>query len=330
MPRVIIQAAAVGETDSADKPTSGTIEAKLTSVTAYGSTQMSDKTELWGAFGSGQGSLTLKPSGAKAEKTDLDWSMAAGGARSTLYETRNGSGELALITDAMWSSAKSDKKATLAAAKAYITRVRVGLESSWHSQTGTGGVISPTLEFGLRHDGGDAENGLGVELGGSIKWNEPSTGFSLDLSSRALISHEDDNFEERGYSAGIVFDPDPTSDRGLSLTIRHDVGAESTGGLEALFSNDPLSDDAEESNNNEQSWTLDAGYGVPALGGTFTGVPNAGIRLYEDARDVHIGWKLKPAGANPYDFSLGLEATRRESDDTEPEHGIQFDISTRW
>ncbi|MCY4284137.1 MAG: hypothetical protein OXC65_02215 [Thiotrichales bacterium] len=43
--------------------------------------------------------------------------------------------------------------------------------------------LTPTLEPGSHPDGGDAETGLGVELGGGMAWVHPTLGLSLDLSA---------------------------------------------------------------------------------------------------------------------------------------------------
>ncbi|MDE0039549.1 MAG: hypothetical protein OXU77_18630, partial [Gammaproteobacteria bacterium] len=37
------------------------------------------------------------------------------------------------------------------------------------------------------HDGGDAETGFGVDLGGGIEWSDPKRGISLDISGRTLF-----------------------------------------------------------------------------------------------------------------------------------------------
>ena len=310
---------------------SGKVKAKLTSLTAYGSMEISERSQVWGAIAHGQGSLTLTPKikNAKDEKTDLDWNMAAGGLRSTLLESREGSGELNFVSDAMWTSSRSDKIDTLAAARANLTRIRLGLESRWTMQTGGSGMLSPTLEFGLRHDGGDAENGLGVELGGAIVWENSNTGFSVDIASRALIAHEDEDFEERGYSAGITFDPNPESSRGFSMSLRHELGSEAYGGLDSLFADGPLSDRSE-SDYSARIWKLDAAWGLPALGGSFTATPNAGVNLFEDGRDIHFGWQISPADQDPYNFSMGFKARSRDVIGRSTENFVGFDLRLRW
>ena len=49
---------------------------------------------------------------------------------------------------------------------------------------------------GLRHDGGDAETGTGVGLGGRVSYTDPDPGLSLEAKGRALVAYEDSKFGE--------------------------------------------------------------------------------------------------------------------------------------
>ncbi len=123
-----------------------------------------------------------------------------------------------------------------------MTRLRLGLEGSWRMALRRGGSVTPKLETGARHDGGDAETGFGVEVGGGLVWNDPGLGLLLDLSGRTLVAHGSDDLEDRGFAASLAFDPDPATMRGPSLTLRQDWGGEATGGLDRLFTPETLED----------------------------------------------------------------------------------------
>ena len=317
-----------------DSAGSGTLASTLTAVTVYGAMETSARTELWGAAGHGQGELTLTPSTDSRAKSDLDWTMAAAGARSTLAEPGEGDGlMLALVTDALWARTTSDaaKVGSLAAAEADVTRLRLGVEGSWSAALEGGGSMTPALELGLRHDGGDAETGFGVELGGGLAWSVPASGLSLDFSGRTLLAHESEDFEDWGVSAGLAFDPSPGSARGLSLTLRHERGGAATGGLDALFAPEAL--DRRTGVEATGAWTVEAAWGFPAFGGRYTGSPHAGLGLAESARDYTVGWRLVPAAAAAGvagSLSLDLTATRRESEDAAPEHRVGIEASLHW
>ena len=318
-----------GYTD--DSAGSGTLASSLTAVTVYGAMDTSARTELWGAAGHGQGELTLTPSTGPRAKADLDWTMAAAGARSALAEPSEGAGlMLALVTDALWTRTTSDaaKVGSLAAAEADVTRLRLGVEASWSMAQSDGGSMTPTLELGLRHDGGDAETGFGVELGGGLTWSDPALGLSFDLSGRTLLAHEAEDFKDWGFSAGLAFDPDPESLRGPSFTLRHDLGGSAAGGLDALFGHETL--DRRTGAEATGGWTAEAAWGFPAFGGRYTGSPHAGLGLTDTTRDTTFGWRLTPAGPEAPDLSLDLTATRRDSEDVASEHSVGVEAAVRW
>ena len=324
-----------GDGGSGADSLAGEVEADLTAATAYGAVEASRRVTLWGAAGHGQGELTLTPkSSGRATTADLDWTMAAAGFRSALTEPAGDAGPaLALVSDALWARTTSEKAPDLNAADADVTTLRLGVEGSWPMALEGGGSLVPRLETGVRHDGGDAETGFGVELGGGFAWSDPGAGLSLDLSGRTLLAHEDGDMKDWGASAGLVFDPAPASQRGLSLTVRHELGGAATGGLDALFASDAFDRRTGAQGLGEEAtgrWTAQAAWGFPAFGGRYTGSPHAGFGLSDTARDYTLGWRLAPQGRTALDLSFGVKATRRESADASPEHGVGVEAGVRW
>ncbi len=317
----------------------GKVEATLTAAIPYLALQASERVKLWGALGHGVGEVMLKPELGEMLKSDISWSMASLGLRGDLLPTRespgseSGSGAggpaLALVSDALWAGTSSEKTRGLAASDSDVTRLRLGLEGSWKAPLEGDASITPKLEMGMRHDGGDAETGFGVELGGGIAWMDPRLGLSLDLSGRALVAHDAGDLENRGFSTSLAFDPDPASERGLSFALRQDWGGQAEGGLDALFQADPLSERTGSGSTSGSRWSAEGAYGFPALSGRFISSPHMGIGLATGARDYSLGWRLTPARNAP-DISFRLKATRRESDGAAPEHTVGFEISARW
>ena len=300
----------------------GKVEASLTAIVPYASLEVSERLRLWGALGHGSGEVTLKPETGGTLTADTSWQMAAAGLRAELAAI--GSGALALTSDALWSRTRSEKTHALAASDATVTRLRAGLEASWQIGLASGAILTPGLEAGARHDGGDAERGAGIELGGSLAWQDPASGFAMDLSARKLIAHDDDEFAEHGLAASFIFDPRPDSARGLSVSLRQDTG-EATGGVDALFMPQAL----ERTDTGATATTAEAAYGLPALAGRFTIAPHARLRMDDHARDYTLGWRLTPERGAP-DLSLGLEATRREHGSAAPVHGVGVGLTLRW
>ena len=124
---------------------------------------------LWGVAGYGAGDLVLTPAGQTAMRAGMDLAMGAVGLRGVALEApAEGGVELAVTSDAMAVRTASEQAAGLEAAAGTVTRLRLGLAGTWRGLAGGGGALSPRLEVGVRHDGGDAETGFGLDLGGGL------------------------------------------------------------------------------------------------------------------------------------------------------------------
>ncbi len=311
----------------------GTIESSLTAAMPYASLRFSEWLQLWGSAGYGAGQVTLKPRRSMSRyQADTRWTMATAGLRGDLLappaDEDKGGPALALTSDVLWAHTASDKAPSLAASAADVTRLRMGLVGSWRLALPGGSQLTPTIETGARHDGGDAETGFGVELGGGLAWRDPRLGLSLDLSGRTLLVHEDSAFENQGYAVSLAFDPDPATPRGPSFSLRQAFGGQATGGLDALFTPEPLEQRIGSAPTSR--WTAEAAWGFSAFGGQFTGSPHLGVALATGMRDYSLGWRLTPEGTASPDISLGLKATRRERDAAQPEHIGGLEVTTIW
>ena len=149
-----------------------------------------------GVLGYGIGELTLEVDGTGSWTTDTSMRMAAAGARGVLVGAKEMGGfELAARTDAqlvrMTSDAATGEAGNLAATEADTSRLRLVLEGSRRFAVGDGGALTPSLEVGLRHDGGDAETGTGIEVGGGLSYADPALGLTVEAKARGLVAHED-------------------------------------------------------------------------------------------------------------------------------------------
>ena len=322
--------------DGAVRAGTGDTETTLTAAIPYAALEVAERLQLWGAGGYGAGDVTLKTMGARYE-ADTTWAMAAAGLRGALLPPTAGAAgpDLAVTSDAFWTRTASDRTRDLAASASQVTRLRLGLAGSWRMAVGTppadarsGASLTPKLELGARQDGGDAETGLGVEIGGGVAWVEPALGLSLDLAGRTLLAHENDDLRDRGFSAALAFDPTPGTPRGPSLSLRQDVGSPATGGLDALFTAAPLTTRTGQAA--PSRWGLEAAYGFPVFGGHFTGSPHLGVGLAPRIRDYRLGWRLTPDAANALALSLDLAATRQERDAAAPVHTVGVEVLAQW
>ncbi|MCY4153988.1 MAG: hypothetical protein OXF58_01500, partial [Gammaproteobacteria bacterium] len=314
--------------DSAPQVGDGNIDASLTAALPYAAWQASERLKVWGAAGYGRGAVTLKTLDERY-RADTHWRLAAAGVRGDLLSAYWGGGPaLALVSDVLWARTTSDQTHELAASASDVTRLRLGLEGRWPLTLPTGGGLVPKLEIGARHDGGDAETGFGVELGGGFKWTEPRLGLALDLAGRTLLTHEDGDLTDRGLSASLAWDPAPMTRLGPTLSLRQALGGPAQGGLDALFTADPLA--ARQGRDVHRHWTLEAAYGFPAFGGRFSASPHAGLGQTAGAHDYRLGWRLTPEAKHAPDLSLSLEAVRRAHTIGAPEHRIGAELTIRW
>ena len=323
---------------------SGAIEAALTSLYPYAGVTVSDRLSVWAAAGYGAGEVTVTPEGGPGLTADLTLSMGAAGLRSEVLRPADANGlSLAVKADARFTRTSSDAvrsgDGNLAAAEADVWLVRTGIEGSRPVMLGDGkATLTPSFESGLRLDGGDAETGLGADLGGGIAFADPKNGVALDMKARGLVAHEASGFREWGASLAASWDPRPTTDRGLSLSLRQSWGASPAGGMDALLSRETLADLAANDEDGgagfEASSRLEGelGHGVAMFGSAFTGTPNVGFGLSGGgAREWRLGWRLTSAVRGDPGFEVSLDATRSEpANDEEPGHAVTLRAGVRW
>ena len=312
----------------------GAIQASLTGLYPYAGFNLSERLSLWLAAGFGAGQLTVHPHGVGALATDLAMGMGAAGLRSEVLGTATGI-RLALKGDARftrtWSEAVSGPHGNLAAADADVWLVRAGIEGSRRFRLGAATSLIPSLEIGVRRDGGDADAGFGADVGVGLALADAPRGLRLDLRLRTLAAHESDGFRDWGASASLSFDPRPASDRGLSMSLRQAWGASPSGGMEALLRRDTMTGLANSGVAAGGRLEATLSYGVPVFGGALTGAPSAGVGVSEFSRDYRLGWRLTPAAQRAVPFEVNLDATRRESALTPAaDHGVMLRGRVQW
>ena len=315
----------------------GEVESTLTGLYPWGRYEASERLSVWGVAGYGAGTLTLTPDGKAAIETDVDLAMAAVGGRSVLAKApAQGGLELAAVSDALVVRTTSEEvreseARSLAAAAADVTRLRLGLEGTWRGiGTEGGGAFVPRFELGVRHDGGDAETGFGADIGAGVAWSDPSRGVRAELSVRGLVTHEAGGFGERGLAGSLAWDPAPDSDRGPSLTLRQTVGAQASGGMDALLRPETAGV-FDAAGGEDESRRLEAklGYGLALFGAGWTGTPELGLGLSESARETTLGWRLAEVRRSGLVFGLDVEGARRESEAAAPEHRLTLGFGWR-
>ena len=143
--------------------------------------------------------------------------MAAVGARCALPDI--GGLTLAVKADAFLVRTTSDAvtaaaSGNFAADQAGANRLRTALEGSRALQC-AGWSLTPSVEIGIRQDGGDAETGLGLETGFGVVFSDPGLGLMIDATLSMLVAHQDNRYDVPApagskHGAAITEHPMPT------------------------------------------------------------------------------------------------------------------------
>ena len=319
----------------------GSVESALTGLYPYLRYAFHDRLSVWGAAGYGEGALTLTPDGRAAVRSDMDMRMVAGGLRGLLQDPAKGERiRLAVVADALGlrtTAARADNGETrlLRSVDAEVTRVKLGIEGGLSGIAIGEHRLRPTLEIAGRHDGGDAETGYGLDIGGRLAWSAPGAGLEVKIRGRGLVSHDSRGFRQTGGSLSVAWDPDPSSGRGLSLSLAQRVGGPASGGAGALLARETsegLAGDGDGDMFRDHRLEAKLGYGIAVPGGWLVATPEARLALSPAHRELGLGWRLGPARRHLVSFDFGLRATRREAagGDRPPEHGVSVNGTMRW
>ena len=128
-----------------------------------------------------------------------------------------------------------------------------------------GASLTPSLELGLRHDGGDAETGTGFELGAGLGYADPSRGLDMALRVHGLAAHAEDGYDEWGVSGSLSLVPDGAG-RGLSMSLTPSYGVDPGGSERLWMLPDAHALDANEDAPLSRRLDAEAGYGMALFG----------------------------------------------------------------
>ena len=301
----------------------GAVSSTLSGVNPYARYRLDERTSFWGTLGYGSGRLTLTPDGAESSlETDMTNAMAAFGGRGVLSMRGGETGqfELALRSDAMLTDTASMAVAGLSGGEGATSRIRLILEGSG-SLPAFGGVLAPKVEAGLRYDGGDAETGAGLEVGGGLAYEMDR--LTVQVDGRVLLTHRDRDYEEWGYS--LSFEYKPASDgRGLRYQAGSQWGATQSGvqSLWSLQNAGGLANGARTADGQRYTAELGYGFGERRLWYPYVATESGGA----SSQALRFGLKLNAAS----DLEAGLEIGRRAHLSGQIENDIRLQWRARW
>ena len=260
--------------------------------------------------------MLLTPDGGPALESGLSMAMAAAGTRGELVAGGASGFELAFKADALWVGTAIDgvdgPAGRLAATEAAVTRIRTGLEGSRAYTLGGRLSLTPSVEVGLRHDGGDAETGAGMDVGAGLIVSDASTGLAVDVRLRTLLVHQAEGFRERGVAVSLSYNPTPSTPLGFVARVAPSWGGQATSGAQALWGRETMGGLAHGGFAQGNRLDGEVGYGLP-VGTSFVGTPRVGFSTSEYGRDYRVGYGLGVLDRESLNFELGVDAQRRES-----------------
>ena len=321
----------IGEFDYSDgtgpAPVSGDYESRMSSMHPYFGWSSPQGLGLWAALGFARGEIEIDDAVAGRQMSDTSLRTAATGASGPVMSDGSliagGTTTLMLKGEALVARAEVAGNDDLIEKQTVnARRLRLVLEGGHERALASGGSLTPSLELGLRHDGGDGATGNGIEIGGSLRYRDPVAGLAIEGNGRVLTGQGD--YREWGLGGSFRLDPDAAG-RGLSFSLTPTWG-ETSSGVARLWDQDvaALATDDTAANDNVPQMRLDSelGYGFGVFGGHGLLTPYGGFTLAgEGSRRYRIGSRFEIAPA----FNLSLEGDHREpANDAAADRGIML------
>ena len=297
----------------------GELGTYLTSVHPYLRVAVTERLSAWGLFGYGRGQMERM---GDRPDTDIGMQMGGLGARGALLSpTESSDFDVALKSDAFLVRMDTDT-ATQPALETMTSRLRLQLEGGRPVELESG-RMSPSLEVGVRHDGGDAETGLGLEVGGSLGYTHAQRGLALQATARRLLVHQANGYEEWGVGGSLSLDPGALG-RGPTLRMQSSWGA--TSGMDRLWSQRSAADLARSAQAAGAGlFDAELGYGLDALGGLLT--PYAHVASSgQGTRTYGLGGRLQVERS----LRVDLVGERRERTAARAGHELKLRSTLYW
>ena len=219
------------------------LSASLTGIYPYMRYNLTDRLRVWSTGGYGRGSLRLQGDSLASSSSDLSMALGSIGVSGDIVSASSQGFGLSWQTDAMLVRSSLASSRSLSSVEAIVHRLRLSLESSYTLKMGDRAYLAPKLQLGVRRDGGDAEQGMGLDVAGGLGFVNSAWGLRAQVDMHGMLVHEDSDFEQWGISGMILFNRSPSLDIGASLRLFPSWGSasSSTGGMRALWSRETVS-----------------------------------------------------------------------------------------
>ena len=287
-----------------------TLDGALVHVYPYGLWMPERWLGIWSLAGFGVGTVDLTDAGGTMRGEVRSW-LGAAGSRTELWSA--GALSLATKSDGFVTGLTTGGRLPVVTAHAWRARVLVEAGLAWRTVDSR---IDGLVELGGRLDGGDAERGLGAEVGAELSYAHTGIGLGLAGRGRLLLVHEDRDLRDWGAGVTLTWEP-PDRGPGLALAVAPTWGTPA-GGANALWRDGEAAlaaggADASASASNPARWLpnavdLKAAYGVLLPHGQGRLAPFAELVVQDAvAHRIRSGVTLDISGPAP-NHELAIEA----------------------
>ena len=316
-----------GDVDYTDpNAVTGELTTTLTSINPYVGWQGSGGRSFWAAAGHGWGEVEVDDASAAAQTSDLTQQMAAAGLSGPLA---GGEGEgavtLRIKAETAFTWAEVDGSGTIERTKLNASRHRLMIEGAQVRKLDSGAELTPSVEIGLRHDGGDGETGSSVETGGGVRYADAESGLTIEGRVRTLLSGSGE-YEEWGVSGLIRLDPG-TSDLGLAFSVLPQWG-QTASGVGRMWDS-PITRRADSASEAMGRVKARIAYGIGTTSSAGRGVlaPYADVSLSgAGARRASLGGRFVIGTS----VTMSLEGVHSQPAFGAAEHGVMLRADLNW
>ena len=181
---------------------------------------------------------------------------------------------------------------TLPSVDSDAVRGRLALELGHHLEQ-AGGALDTSLEVAARADAGDAEEGVGGEVGIGLGYTS-LLGLDIEVRGRYLVAHSEEDFDEWGASVMVRYDLTRAGGQGFSFELAPGWG-DASSRADTLWGDTHALDVGQQDARSLGRLDLQMGYGLRARAGLLT--PFSELSLAGQAlRRARLGLRLDLPG----------------------------------
>ncbi len=194
---------------------------------------------------------------------------------------------------------------------AEVYRVRAGVEANARMSDG----VRPYVEVNVRQDGGSAETGTGLELGGGVRVSYPGWRLKGEVRTQGLVMHTADGFTEWGMSGMVQVGG---GSEGLMVAVRPSWGPRHGSVLHQQHL------ETTRTRANLHRTELELAYGMPFNAGVMR--PVMGMTQLATGRMYRVGAELRPWDQ----ASISLSGLAQSHANSQTQIGVNVQGSLRY